>query len=144
MEESEELISLNKEELEKELLKGTFEVTTKDATIHFELLNVKEETVLISKNTYTKCFDYDKIKDSFQIRTRREGDYLIIDEKKAWDAHHSIVEWTALYEEKAKLQQKMIDLGIYGGRNSRINKSLPTVACMVENPNSLVITPDGS
>ena len=81
MEESEELISLNKEELEKELLKGTFEVTTKDATIHFELLNVKEETVLISKNTYTKCFDYDKIKDSFQIRTRREGDYLIIDEK---------------------------------------------------------------
>ena len=70
--------------------------------------------------------------------------HLIIDEKKAWDAHHSIDEWTALYEEKAKLQQKMIDLGIYGGRNSRINKSLPTVACMVENPNSLVITPDGS
>lgn len=30
----------------------------------------------IKENRYTKCFDYDKIKDSAVLRFRREGDYL--------------------------------------------------------------------
>ena len=34
----------------------------------------------ISKKRYTKFFDYDKIKGSFQIRTRQQGDYLVVDE----------------------------------------------------------------
>ncbi len=33
----------------------------------------------ISKKKYTKCFDYDKIKNHVQIRRRRPGDYLTID-----------------------------------------------------------------
>lgn len=33
----------------------------------------------ISKKKYTKCFDYDKIEHSVQIRKRRSGDYLVID-----------------------------------------------------------------
>lgn len=70
--------------------------------------------------------------------------HLIIDEKKSWDEHHSLEEWTALYEAKAKLEQKMLDLGIYAGRSPRLSKVLPHAACMAENSNSIVITPDGS
>ncbi len=32
-----------------------------------------------SKKTYTKCFDYDKIKAGFQVRYRQPGDYLEVD-----------------------------------------------------------------
>ena len=44
-----------------------------------ELLNIKNGEE-ISKNRYTKFFDYDKIKGSFQIRTRQQGDYLVVDD----------------------------------------------------------------
>lgn len=47
----------------------------------------------IPQKTYTKCFDYDKIKDGFCIRTRRSGDYLIYDE----------------YGHRKKLKQYFID-----------------------------------
>lgn len=70
--------------------------------------------------------------------------HLIIDDKKPWNEHHTEEEWTELYEAKAKLQQKMLDLGIYGGRNARIKVTLPLIACMASNPNCIVITPDGS
>jgi len=33
----------------------------------------------IPQNQYTKWFDYDKIKESLTLRTRKEGDYLTID-----------------------------------------------------------------
>ena len=74
--------SIGKEEL---FLDGTHIIAIGDTKISFQLqdrqlLDRIEETALISKNTYTKCFDYDKIKSSLQIRTRKEGDYLIIDE----------------------------------------------------------------
>ena len=47
--------------------------------MYLSLEECSGENVEISKNTYTKCFDYDKIKGSFQIRTRQAGDYLIVD-----------------------------------------------------------------
>lgn len=31
---------------------------------------------IMEENLYTKCFDYDKIKDTLMLRTRQEGDYL--------------------------------------------------------------------
>jgi tRNA(Ile)-lysidine synthase len=31
---------------------------------------------------YTKWFDYDKIKDNFSIRTRKSGDFFILDDKR--------------------------------------------------------------
>lgn len=34
----------------------------------------------IPKETYTKCFDYDKIKDSIVIRTRQTGDYIAVNQ----------------------------------------------------------------
>ena len=35
----------------------------------------------IEEKKYTKWFDYDKIKNELSIRTRQQGDYLIVDEK---------------------------------------------------------------
>lgn len=43
-----------------------------------ELINYKKN-MIIPQNVYTKWFDYDKIKDTVLIRTRRQGDYLCID-----------------------------------------------------------------
>jgi tRNA(Ile)-lysidine synthase len=34
----------------------------------------------IPQKLYTKWFDYDKIKDNFSIRTRRTGDFFILDD----------------------------------------------------------------
>lgn len=73
-------LEISGEELLKQLETGEVCYDVPGGKISFWLLNVQEECAEISKNTYTKCFDYDKIKDSFQIRTRQAGDYLIIDE----------------------------------------------------------------
>lgn len=35
----------------------------------------------IKEKLYTKCFDYDKIKDTLRIRNRLPGDYLVVDSK---------------------------------------------------------------
>ena len=69
--------------------------------------------------------------------------HLIIDETKEWYEHHSLEEWTTLYEEKARLEKKMLDLGIYSKRSPRLAKKPPMIACMAENSNSIVIAPDG-
>lgn len=37
-----------------------------------------ENSLTIPKNSYTKWYDYDKIRDAVVIRTRREGDFLLI------------------------------------------------------------------
>lgn len=73
--------SMEKEELTRLLEQGSYTVAWKDVKIVFRLLDVVGDSGEISKKTYTKCFDYDKMKNSFQIRTRREGDYLVIDEQ---------------------------------------------------------------
>ena len=36
----------------------------------------------IPKNQYTKWFDYDKIKDTLCVRTRENGDYIMIGDGK--------------------------------------------------------------
>ncbi|NLZ80241.1 MAG: tRNA lysidine(34) synthetase TilS [Clostridiales bacterium] len=48
-------------------------ITSKDAT----MLKEYEKK---PQNSYTKWFDYDKIKDKLLLRTRKEGDYLEINE----------------------------------------------------------------
>lgn len=70
--------------------------------------------------------------------------HLIIDEKKAWDEHRSVEEWNSLYQAKADLDQKMVDLGIHANRAMRLSGELRTSACMADSDNSIVVTPDGS
>ena len=43
-------------------------------------MEITAEILEIDKKTYTKWFDYDKIKNGLQIRNRAAGDYLIVDE----------------------------------------------------------------
>ncbi|MCD8046359.1 MAG: tRNA lysidine(34) synthetase TilS [Clostridiales bacterium] len=47
--------------------------------IRTEIRNVTDFLQEIPKKTYTKWFDYDKIRFNVQLRTRRSGDYLQID-----------------------------------------------------------------
>lgn len=70
--------------------------------------------------------------------------HLIIDEKKAWNEYRTLEQWEQLYEAKYQLEQKMLKLGIFSGRSPRLSKNLPQVACMAENSNSIVITPEGN
>ena len=87
-------IKLKKECLEENCESETFEVLINSQgqynipyrTESFEVVleNVAEKNkknLNIEQKTYTKCFDYDKIKDSLVIRTRRTGDFLVIDKE---------------------------------------------------------------
>ena len=38
----------------------------------------REKQLEIPKNQCTKWFDYDKIKDTLSVRTRKEGDYFLL------------------------------------------------------------------
>ena len=74
-------------EVTTELLDGLLqrkEVKTLDlgfdgARICMRVFQKDEESLEIPRKTYTKWFDYDKIKSGFCIRTRRSGDYFITD-----------------------------------------------------------------
>ncbi len=72
--------SIDKAVLEEKLAAGSYEVQIPNGRLAFSLFENTTKTGEILKNTYTKWLDYDKIKDSFQIRTKRTGDYLIIDD----------------------------------------------------------------
>ena len=36
---------------------------------------------MLFRSEYTKCFDYDKINSGLCVRTRRSGDYIVINDK---------------------------------------------------------------
>ena len=65
------------------------EITNEDICIDIQVPSVVENfsfdkinwnnTEKIVNEVYTKCFDYDKIKFGLQLRTRRDGDYLVAD-----------------------------------------------------------------
>lgn len=74
-------ISLGKEELEKFLDKEPYFYEVPGGKIRFQVLDFTGKKQEISKKTYTKCLDYDKIKGSLQIRNRQSGDYLTLDAK---------------------------------------------------------------
>ena len=98
------------------------------------------------KNQYTKWFDYDKIKDTLSVRTRRPGDYItlasggkktvksfMIDQKipqrerdripllaegshVLWIAGYRISEYYKITEDTKTILQVQLDGGIDGGR----------------------------
>lgn len=69
---------------------------------------------------------------------------LIIDEKRAWDSRYSIEQWTQLYDEKDKLEQKLIDVGLSSLVVQRISRKLNVTSCQADNDDCLIVTPDGS
>ena len=69
--------------------------------------------------------------------------HLIIDEKKEWNSYRTLEQWTALYEAKEQFEQKLVRLGICSWQTPRLHSKVPLVSCMVDDENSVVITPDG-
>ncbi len=55
------------------------EIGNEGEFVEFQVIEWGEDKK-IPKEVYTKCFDYDKIKSTLQLRRRQTGDYLIIDE----------------------------------------------------------------
>lgn len=55
-------------------------VTVDDQRISFRVFPM-EKSMKIPRKSYTKWFDYDKIKDNLVLRNRQEGDYLVIDDR---------------------------------------------------------------
>ncbi len=51
-------------------------VTPSGLIFKTEVLNCMDVSEKIPKKTYTKWFDYDKIKNTVQLRSRRAGDYM--------------------------------------------------------------------
>ena len=58
---------------------GELLLNDSNGRISWRIFQGNEESFEIPRKTYTKWFDYDKIKDGFCIRTRRSGDYFISD-----------------------------------------------------------------
>ena len=49
-----------------------------DGRLHLRIRDFSGNMQEIPKKTYTKWFDYDKIKNSPCVRTRRQGDFLVV------------------------------------------------------------------
>lgn len=79
-------IILNKSKAEPELLQQVWEIKPGETLIIPEykcrivarLMEAMPQDQEIPKKLYTKWFDYDKIKNSMQLRTKREKDFMVI------------------------------------------------------------------
>lgn len=69
-------IIISKEDINK--MNDENGITIKVKNGEFKLLIINKNSINISKNIYTKYFDYDTIKSNFSIRNRCEGDYLVV------------------------------------------------------------------
>ena len=64
--------------------KKTINMGKKDESISLEVFDFNGKMDEIPKKPYTKWLDYDKMKKGFEIRNRRAGDYIVVDDK----GHH--------------------------------------------------------
>lgn len=62
---------------------GQYNIPGRDETFLVTMESGENNKKNVNKlqKTYTKCFDYDKIENGLVFRTRRTGDYLIIDKE---------------------------------------------------------------
>ena len=70
--------------------------------------------------------------------------HLIIDEKKQWNEYRTEEEWNELYIAKEKFEEHLRNLNIHSWKALRLHRTAPQSSCMVDDPSSIVITPDGS
>ncbi len=63
---------------DKEILAKGYEIFVGKKRFRFRSY-AREGTAVPEKKQYTKCFDYDKIKSSLDIRNREPGDYFFLD-----------------------------------------------------------------
>jgi tRNA(Ile)-lysidine synthase len=93
--------------------------------ISTKLINYKKN-MIIPKNGCTKWFDYDKIKNTVLIRTRKTGDYLQIDAKGSRKKIKSLFIDEKIPREKRELLPLLADgphiMWIVGGRMSEAYK----------------------
>lgn len=80
---------------------GTFVFTLLEKGVGFF-----EKEQNIPQNRYTKWFDYDKITTSLLLRTRRQGDYMTIDEAM----HTKTVKQYMINEKIPKMQRDSMHL----------------------------------
>jgi len=57
---------------------GSLSISSYGYTIHTRIIEKVPQNEEIPKKMYTKWLDYDKIKNTTRLRTRQEGDYLVI------------------------------------------------------------------
>ena len=61
---------------------GKYNVPCREEILKFWKISMKRiKNVNLEQKTYTKWLDYDKIESDLVIRTRRSGDYFIVDDK---------------------------------------------------------------
>lgn len=70
--------------------------------------------------------------------------HLIFDEKKSWDQRYSLEKWEELYAAWHRLEDRLEELGLGNARHLRVKRKLPQYHCMADNPDAVMILPDGN
>ncbi len=93
--------------------------------LHAKLINYKKN-MIIPRNGCTKWFDYDKIKNTVLIRTRKTGDYIQIDSKGSRKKIKTLFIDEKIPREKRELLPLLADgahiMWVIGGRMSEAYK----------------------
>lgn len=134
-----EVISVSPKELESLLLSGDVKevvLGVPQECLRIRVLGYNKSAMEIPKKTYTKWLDYDKIKQGFSIRVRREGDYFISDSQgHRKKLQNYFVDEKIPVEERDKmwvLAQESYVLWLVGGRISENIKVTENTQVIVE------------
>ena len=68
---------------------------------------------------------------------------IILDEKQSWDSRYSEEQWAELFAERTRFQNRFAEAGLNSPAWDTIRNNIGVHACMSDDPNSIVIMPDG-